>query len=101
MTLAIVIACLVVYSCIGDYFWRRWAWEFAQDGFNSRGEAVMFGFMQAIFWPIVLACKIVISSDGFLLPPPEIRRREKEQAMQRRIRDLERELEIGKDSVHS
>lgn len=94
MTTVIALAALIVYSLIGSYWWRRWAWEAKQDWINSRSDAIFLGMLQALVWPVVLAFKVLASSDTFMLPPPAIRQREREAQLQARIAELERKAGI-------
>lgn len=97
MTTALTIAAALAYAGVAVHLWRRWAWEIAHTWLHTRGEAVAFGFLQAVVWPVVLAVKAA-RSDSFLLPPADVRQREREQALEARIRDLERQ--VGLDPEH-
>lgn len=94
LTALVIVGCLA-YFAIAGYFWRRFAWELNRDWINTRNESLALGLMKGIVWPLALAWRSAVATDTFMLPPPALRQKEREEAMQRRIAELERELGIG------
>jgi hypothetical protein len=95
MTLVVAIVALLVYSTIGSYFWRRWAWEsFKRRPYMGKGDALFVGLMQAVIWPVALSWRVLAQSDTFMLAPPDVRAKDREAMLQARIDKLERDLQI-------
>jgi hypothetical protein len=84
----------ILYAIGWMHCWRIFAWRYAQDSLNSHNDAMVFGFFTAAIWPLAWAFMTLSAADAFLLPPKQVRAEEKRKAMQRRIDELERELNL-------
>lgn len=95
MTLLIVLGSCVLYLGPFWYFWRRFTWLCQQDRYNTKGESVVFGALMASVWPITYLWQCATRADGFALAPRDVRQAHKQDALQRRIAELERDLRIA------